>query len=30
MGNASFQSREENADIVKKKIEAILKEVCRQ
>ena len=29
MGDASFQSREENADIVKKKIEVMLKEVCK-
>lgn len=29
MGDASFQSREENADIVKKKMEAMLKEVCK-
>lgn len=29
MGDASFQSREDNADIVKKKIEAMLKEVCK-
>lgn len=30
MGDAGFQSRDENVDIAKKKIEAMLKEVCRQ
>lgn len=29
MGDASFQSREDNADIVKKKLDAMLKEVCK-
>ena len=30
MGDAGFQSRDENVDIAKKKIVAMLKEVCRQ
>ena len=29
MGDASFQSREENVEVAKKKIEEMLKEVCK-